>query len=474
MKTSPFNSFSLFRRKKPQPPTGPIKIDTPSDQYSSAVSSKGPEAGRLDQSTGPLENIPPKGKGLPSGQPRQGKSGNVPQSATPIFDNSQSLRPATRELTNQNTGSNPPTATSSKQSPTSRKSKKNNKLGRALLITLIIMLFVCGIVAGGYFIIRYFQQIATASSFSITTIPSATPVPIVETPTPFPTLEPSPMPTTIPEIIPSVTPSGLCNQTGQMVILVVADDEGNWVYPYGADVIRLVGINFDKNSVIVYSIPRDLRLTTSPLNKYGIQEYPLGPSFSLVQQREGMNKEAAIVAINALAQVIYDNFGISADYYLILHHSIFRKTVDSVGGIKVTVSNTITDSILGLYLNQGEQLLNGLTVEKYMRYLKGHSTFDEWGRFSRQNEILKSLHVLISSDEIVSKAPAIIADSSNLLTTDLSVDLFLDLLCTARKIPSEGVLFEQIQRNNIIFRNDGSMDLINKQQVIDQLSQLFK
>lgn len=472
MKTSPFNSFSLFRRKKPQPPTGPIKIDTPKDQYS-ADSSISPGSEGRDRSTGPLEDISRKGKGLPSGQLRQVQAGKTPQSPTPIFDNSQSLRPATRELSNQQTGQAPTSTTFSNQPPPKIKSKKAKKLARTILIGLIITFFICGIIAGGFFLIQYMKQM-TASQLTITLIPSATPIPIVETPTPIPSREPSAIPTEIPEIIPTSTPSGICNHTGRMVILIVADDEGNWVYPYGADVIRLVGVDFDKKSAIIYSIPRDLRLATSPLNKYGIQDYPLGPSFSLVQQREGLNKEAVTSAINALAQIIYDNFGISPDHYVVLHHSVFRKTVDSIGGIKVTVSNTISDSLLGLYLKKGDQTLNGLTVEKYMRYLKGHSTADEWGRFSRQNEILKSLHALISSDEIVSKAPKIIADSSNLITTDFSVDLFLDLICTARKIPSEGIMFDQVDQKNIVFKNDGSMDLINKQLVVDQLSQLFK
>lgn len=472
MKTSPFNSFSLFRRKKPQPPTGPIKIDTPKDQYT-ADSSISPGAEGLDRSTGPLGDTSRKGKGLASGQLRQVQAGKTPQSPTPIFDNSQSLRPATRELSNQQTNQAQTSAASSNQPPSIKKPKKANKLARNLLIALIVAFFICGIVAAGYFLIRYMQQMS-AAQLTITLIPSTTPIPVVNTPTPIPSQEPSVIPTATPTIMPTSTPPGICNQTGRMVILVVADDEGNWVYPYGADVIRLVGIDFDKKNAIIYSIPRDLRLTTSSLNKYGIQDYPLGPSFSLVQQREGLNKDAAISAINTLAQIIYDNFGISPDHYLVLNHSVFRKTVDSIGGIKVTVLNTISDSLLGLYLNQGEQTLNGLSVEKYMRYLKGHSTADEWGRFSRQNEVLKSLHALISSDEIVSKAPAIIADSSNLMTTDISIELFLDLICTARKIPSEGILFDQVERKNISFRNDGSMDLINKQQVIDQLSQLFK
>ncbi len=61
------------------------------------------------------------------------------------------------------------------------------------------------------------------------------------------------------------TTSGTCNAGGSMVILALAHDSSAWRRPYGADAVRLVKVNYDQQTVIVFAFPRDLVVTTPGL-----------------------------------------------------------------------------------------------------------------------------------------------------------------------------------------------------------------
>lgn len=455
MKTSPFNSFSLFRKKKPKPPTAALKKE-----------------GSLSQKKGtePFDQNLVKEKDLPTGTSSQKKPSQLPQPTTPLFDNQtySGTRPLREEAREQQTGPIQTPVPPNNPPPPKIKQKKPKKRGgfwKALLWGLFLAVLLGGVLALGYAAIRFLQQ-PLAPQLAITTIPS------MDIPTSLPSPEPL-LPSVTPEISPSPTPAGFCGLSGRLSVLFIADDMNYWEYPYGADAIRMIGIDFDEASVAIFAFPRDLWLTTSPLNKYNIQEYKLGSSYGFIQQREGMNQQSSILSTNAVAQIIYDNFNIAPDYYLVIHQSMMKNLIDTLGGLEVSISQSVNDPQLGLYLNPGYQKLDGLTVEKYMRYLNGHSTLDEWGRFSRQNEILRGFQQNLSKPEIFSQIPQLVNQFSNLITTDLSITQLLDLACAANTITTEKIEFFQMDRNSIQIYPDGTMYLLNKQAVVDQLNTIF-
>lgn len=465
MKTSPFNSFSLFRRKKPQPPTGPIKIDPSQVKSTDAFQKIPPE--KIEQSTRPLQTNTAQQRSEASIK-KGSQSVKDLQSTSPLFD-SQNYR-GTRPLQEEKKRQEPATTTQPSQAPPvppimkkAKRPKKKNNLLKAFFISLTLILACGGTFAAGFYVLRILRQ-PFAPQLAITMVPTEV------APVSTPTIIPTGISTPLVEISPTPTPAGICGKTGNTIILVIADDVNYWEYPSGADAIRLVGVDFEHGKVTIFALPRDLWLLTTPLNKYDVREYKLGPAYNLIQLHEGIT---STLPINGIAQIIYDNFGIAPDHYLVVHQSLFKDLVNTLGGLDISIPQPINDPQIGLYLFQGYQKLDGTTVEKYMRYLSGHSTLDEWGRFSRQNEILRSFKQAFSKPEVLTQAPKLINQFSNLFTTDLNIDSLLDLACAANTISSDEINFSQIDRANVQITSDGSMILINKQTVIDQLKSFF-
>lgn len=137
--------------------------------------------------------------------------------------------------------------------------------------------------------------------------------------------------------------ANLCGGSGSILVLVLGRDENYWLYPYGVDSIRLLRVNFDQKTIAMYSLPRDLLVKTPHLDKYKLTESNLGPAYYVVRSAEGNDRNADIIATGATAQIIYDNFGIKADHYMMVEESVLTDAINTVGGVEVNVPTAIDD-----------------------------------------------------------------------------------------------------------------------------------
>ncbi|MDF2379698.1 MAG: LCP family protein [Candidatus Gracilibacteria bacterium] len=164
------------------------------------------------------------------------------------------------------------------------------------------------------------------------------------------------------------------------------------------DTIIIASLNHTKNSVSMFSLPRDLWVNipgygSSRINK--IYEN-LKPKFGSDQALEILKEGVETISNTEIPYVIKINF------------QAFEDVVDTLGGIEVEVTKSIFDTE---YPNQqetgyetfsieaGTQVLDGMTALKYARSRHSTSDFD---RASRQHQIIKAMKQKVSDLDLLS------------------------------------------------------------------------
>lgn len=245
--------------------------------------------------------------------------------------------------------------------------------------------------------------------------------------------------------------AGTCGQSGVMTILFLARDKsygGNW--PYGADLIRFVRVDFNNKTIRLIAVPRDLWVETPHLSYLNLDQSRLGLVYFLVEQNStGTDTEIVTASTNAVAQVLYDNYSVAADHYIFLEMGYFAQAIDQLGGLDVNIPAYISDGVKTFYA--GEQHLDGLQALGYARIIPGGTELiDGWNRMDRQNLILKALIAKLLEPANIAKIPGLIQQFRGDITTDLSPELITDLACMADKVPQDQITNVRVEPDMIL------------------------
>jgi anionic cell wall polymer biosynthesis LytR-Cps2A-Psr (LCP) family protein len=277
---------------------------------------------------------------------------------------------------------------------------------------------------------------------------------------------------------------GLCDQTGTVTFIVIGNNSRTSEQQSGADSIRMVEIDFDSGSAVVFSFPRDLLLSSPGLEEdYGLSEANLGYAYYYVEhntlttsglQMTESQRENSPSATSAIAQMIYDNFGIVPEHYFTFRYDLFVDALRRVGTIEVNIPEAVQDSSLNLDLQPGPQTISATTAQNYMRYVEdGNPLIDEWNRFDRQNVVIEGLQHELMDSSVLAMIPGLISDFEDNVITDFSIDDLSNLACVASQIDMNNVQFLEITRNMVRVQGN-SMVLINPTNLREQLLDLFQ
>ncbi|MCJ7623815.1 MAG: LCP family protein [Anaerolineaceae bacterium] len=351
----------------------------------------------------------------------------------------------------------------------------------------IIGILLIGLVAAAVVAVMAFRG---ASEITTTTFLTETPeeasfpteeehstsTPIVED-TPVPTVSPTPIPTATEtaseEMVATATDTvssaagEKCGMSGDMFILFIGQDGAQGLPPYGADAIRMAKIDFDTNKAAVFAFQRDLKLPTpNLLSSYGISEYYLGSTYHAVIQRVANQPDPHTLATSAVAQILYDNFGILADHYVTLDENFVAKFIDEIGGIDVAVPEKFVTPIYTF--NPGSQHFNGNQTWEYITYEENRQA--EAKRLNRQEIVFDGLREKILSPSILSNVVDIYNVVSSSVVTDFSVEQILSLACVFENLPNDQVTFTTFPDNMITQHADSSMtlnDIVAAKQLVE-------
>jgi len=303
-------------------------------------------------------------------------------------------------------------------------------------------------------------------------IPTATPfrMPATWTPDPNSTrtpLPPSPAVSAANKSLPTITPNtGVCGAPPVMTILAIGADTRGDNYAYGlADVIRLVRVDFLNRKVTVLEIPRDLWVQIPDIadNLNGQDHEKLNQAYLYGNRGFGYTDDPA-QGPGLLARTLTLNFGTQIDHYAAVNMRTFEKIVNAVGGIDVTLPETVDgrtadDPSRRLLFPAGTHHLNGtraLTLAR-VRIEGGFS------RAENQNRVLCALRDQLTSPKVITKIPELIRSFQDAVQTDLSPEQLGQLACIGTQIPSGNIVFVSFPEEH--FKQGRQFDPVFKKKV---------
>lgn len=259
-----------------------------------------------------------------------------------------------------------------------------------------------------------------------------------------PILQPSPLPTFTPQL-------GLCGAPPVMNILAIGADTRGDNYNYGlADVIRLVRVDFVNPKVSVLEIPRDLWVEIPDIadDLNGQDHEKLNQAYLYGNPGFGYTDDPAR-GPGLLARTLALNFGTQIDHYAAVNMRTFEKIVNAVGGIDVTLPETVdgrtaTDTNKRLLFQAGTHHLDGTRALTLARIrIEGG-----FARADNQNRVLCALRDQLTSPGVISKVPELIRSFQDAILTDLSPEQLGQLACIGSQIPSGNIVFASFPKEH--------------------------
>jgi LCP family protein required for cell wall assembly len=242
--------------------------------------------------------------------------------------------------------------------------------------------------------------------------PTAT---FTRTPTPTKTLRPTKTPANAhssSEINPTFKGGDMTPPNGQVKILVLGSD----ARPGGGfrtDVIMVIAINPNGTGSVV-SFPRDLWVNI--------------PGFG--QQR--INTAFEFMGIEGVYATLDSNFGVRPDHYVMTNFKGFTDIIDSLGGINIYASQSVTDKcdVPGgsngyCTVNPGVTQMDGPTALWYVRSRYSTSDFD---RTRRAQEVLQGVLFRLLSFNTVTHAKSIYNALIDNVQSDMNLGDLLPLI----------------------------------------------
>jgi LCP family protein required for cell wall assembly len=292
---------------------------------------------------------------------------------------------------------------------------------------------------------------------------NATPTPFMplaaimteEIPTATPTRENTPVaPTT------TATNDGSQRPAGQVNILILGSDyrEGRG---FRTDVFMLLSLYPNEGTASILSFPRDLYVYIPGVGDQRI---------NVAQPYGGFELTKA---------TLEQNFGVTADHYIMTNFNGFKSIIDSLGGINVEVGNYLSDSCdlpqqdaagyCTVY--EGTTYMNGETALWYVRSRYSTSDLD---RTRRAQEVVFAMFSKLMSLDAVSRIPELYAAYSNALETDLTVGDIAPLAPLATTILNDSSKFRRYaiginQVTPYILPNSGANVLLPNYEAIAEL-----
>lgn len=255
---------------------------------------------------------------------------------------------------------------------------------------------------------------------------------LILTPPPAPELMLSPTPSTIQEEIrtwedyPGPTqwpdidipaPVGILSQpAGQVNILLLGSDLRPGRSGYRTDTILLLTLNPSQGTASLTSFPRDL--------------YVYIPGWTI----QRLNAAQAHGGFNMTALTFEYNFGVRPDHYILIDMSAFPNVIDNLGGVDVSVGQTLTDhrDSYGDYtVYAGVVHMDGETALWYVRSRASTNDFD---RSRRHQEVLQACYDKLLSLDGISRAPDLFNLYNQSVSTDMTFDQMAEFLPLAAEL----------------------------------------
>jgi LCP family protein required for cell wall assembly len=209
----------------------------------------------------------------------------------------------------------------------------------------------------------------------------------------------------------------LKSDDGRINILILGIDKrmsGNTVTSVLTDTILVASIGLTDNKMTLISLPRDLWVTSS----LGIS----GKINSVYGQYDSKTKD--LLGSSGTKEVVSEVLGIPIHYNVTINFEVFKKIIDTLGGVEVEIENSFTDSeypiegkendpvISNRYetvtFNKGIEKMDGERALKYVRSRHGNGVEGtDFARSKRQQKVILAIKDKLMSPSFVIDLPKI-------------------------------------------------------------------
>jgi LCP family protein required for cell wall assembly len=217
-------------------------------------------------------------------------------------------------------------------------------------------------------------------------------------------------------------------QDALTLLLVGADqDRDNYKRVTGkaqrSDTLIVARFDFQNNKAALVSIPRDTKIRIPGYRGY-----------------QKVNAAFAYGGPDLAKKTVEQFLGVTIDHTLMVNFDGFKKVVDLMGGVPVTVDKPLNyDDNWGdlhVHLDPGDHWLNGEQALGFVRIRKVDSDIH---RAARQQQFLQALRGRLKDPRVWLKTPAIIEGARKSLQSDLDDNQILCLGTFVKGLPAEAV-----------------------------------
>ncbi len=240
------------------------------------------------------------------------------------------------------------------------------------------------------------------------------------------------------------------------------------------DVFMILNINNNAGSIYVKQIPRDtyvrsvdgVGITTYKINELFIDHYN-----DSIRKGEKSDK-AYKLALESVAGLLEDNLGVCINFSAIMDLTGFRNIVDAIGGVRMHVPADMQyyDPAQDLTINipAGEQVLNGMMAEGFVRYRSGFLQGD-LGRVNSQKLFLLAFFNQLKSSISLTNVSMITNLAEEVLTnleTDIGVSDAVFFGRSALSLDMSNIVMlmlpGQTNATHYVMNREASLAIINK------------
>jgi LCP family protein required for cell wall assembly len=298
--------------------------------------------------------------------------------------------------------------------------KTRRVVDRAVVIVLAAVIVISHLGVGGLLLVTYNADTQVFNQDIVQAMPTDS---LAPGETPGPTF--APLPTPVPG--------------GRVTIMLIAGSTQGALF----DTIMVVSYDPKTNSIQMVSVPRDTGYF--PLYFGGVFPYKINylaesVGNGVLKSPEGKGRVAGLTTF--IKEVSY-LVGIPINYYANMDVNGFVKMIDAVGGIDVVNPKVIADptydwldngqTAYGFYLSVGPHALNGKQALAYVRSRHTIGDYD-WGRASRQQEVLVDLLHKMAQPSEIPAIPGLISTIGSTISTNFPANQVADYVAMGQSV----------------------------------------
>jgi LCP family protein required for cell wall assembly len=300
---------------------------------------------------------------------------------------------------------------------------------------------------------------ATTPSGSLSGSPSGSPsIGPSGSPTPVPTAGPTTgdgIPIFTPDNVAGPnTPPSAWRADGKLNVLLVGADAGSGRWSLRTDTMILLEVDIASGRSVMYGIPRNLENVPLPpesANAFPCHCFPY-PNLLNALWRDAVNRPSAypyegtdfVRGFHALEGAIGQYLGLHVDGTVVINLMGFVNLINQLGGVDInavavkdTQYSRPQDGLdITIDIKAGQQHMDGYTL---LAYARSRHQDSDYGRMSRQQQVLIALRAQLQPCSLVPKVPGLISALGDAFWTDMPVEDAPTLAGLAQRISAGNI-----------------------------------